>query len=538
MVAIFPGVFGLRGGAVDLRAFAALGEGKMAAAILHSLVLGVVVSVVSTTIATLLAWTVHRTDLPLRGLTTGAVFAVLITPSYLMAMGWQRLFEPAGVLEVLGLNCAPARGVLYGPIGVGMVLVFKGIPFAYLAVVAALRGLGQEFEHAVRVHGGSARQATRMVVTLLSPAIWSALAIVFAEAISDFGVATTLGRAGGFTVATYGIYDAIQAFPVRFQVASAVSWVLVALILLALWAQSRAMRGRSFRVLGGRTRAATRSTLPVPVKAAGTAALLLLWTAALGVPAFGALSASLMTNLGSMKEHHLSLDAYQRALSNTEMYRPLAFSAQMSLVVATVTALVAILAARMLSSSRKTVMTRLLDFILLIAVALPGIVFAAGYIFTYNLPVWNSVGVHLYGTVTLLGLAYLASSLPSTTRLLFGSMSQLQDSMSQAARTHGTGPVATWFLVVVPMVARPALSAWMLTFAHIMLELPISQLLYPSGNPPFVVGVEQSLDAYDFSGGTAMQVLAVLFCLGVVGVASAAFRLLTPRGWLHVGRTS
>ncbi|UKA57231.1 ABC transporter permease [Arthrobacter sp. FW306-2-2C-D06B] len=537
-VGVIPGTFGLDAGALDFSAFSVLTQGKMLSAMVNSLVLGVVVAVAATAIAGTVAWLVHRTDVPLRGLSAAAMFAVLITPSYLMAMGWQRLLEPGGVLEVAGIDASGARAILYGPVGVAMVLTFKGIPFAYLAISAALRGLGQEFEHAVRVHGGSARDAAKIVLALISPAMASALAIVFAEAISDFGVATTLGRAGGFTVATYGIYDAIQAFPVQFQAASAVSWVLLLLIVIALVLQSAALRGRSYRVLGGRTRPAARKRLGPAGKALGGTFLTALWVPVLGVPALGALSASLVTNLGSMSEHHLSFDSYIRVLRNSDSYEPLAFSAQMAFVVATVTAFVAVIAARMLSKSRKTVMTRGLDFVLLAAVALPGIVFAAGYIFTYNLPGVNRLGIHLYGTVALLGLAYIASSLPATTRLLFGSLSQLQESLSHAARAHGRGPIATWFTITVPMIARPAVSAWMLTFAHIMLELPISQLLYPPGHAPLVVGIEHALEQYDFSGGTAMQVLAILFCLAVVGLAQLTFRLAAPRGWLHIGRTS
>jgi len=44
-------------------------------------------------------------------------------------------------------------------------------------------------------------------------------------------------------------------------------------------------------------------------------------------------------------------------------------------------------------------------------VALPGVVFGAGYIFAYNLPVMSRLGVNLYQTVTLLIIAYSASRL-------------------------------------------------------------------------------------------------------------------------------
>jgi iron(III) transport system permease protein len=79
------------------------------------------------------------------------------------------------------------------------------------------------------------------------------------------------------------------------------------------------------------------------------------------------------------------------------------------------------------------------------------------------------------------------------------------------------------------------IAAWVLTFAGTLLELPVSQLLYPPNHPPVAVGITKSLANYDFGGGTAMEVLAVLFALAVVAVAWGAFRLLAPVGWRRIG---
>ncbi|MCW2493417.1 MAG: binding-protein-dependent transport system inner rane component, partial [Frankiales bacterium] len=180
---------------------------------------------------------------------------------------------------------------------------------------------------------------------------------------------------------------------------------------------------------------------------------------------------------------------------------------------------------------------RVLDLLLLTAVALPGIVFAAGYIFTYNLPLTNRLGVHLYGTSTLLLLGYLATALPATSRVLLGSVSQVQESLREAGRVHGSGAFASWLRTVLPLLARPLVAAWVLTFAGTLLELPVSQLLYPPGRAPVSVGITKALANYDYGGGTAMEVLAILFALLVVAIVWVLFRLLTPAGWRRIGGT-
>lgn len=538
-VAISPALLAQGPEWFSLAAFAKLFSGSFGVAIANTLLLGAATAICATALAFGVAWLVLRTNSPGRRVWTGVVFALLLAPSYLIALGWQRLLEPGGVLSILGADPAGARAIFYGPVGILIVLTVKGLPFAYLVIANAFRGLGGEFEQAVRVHGGHRSASMRMVVVLIAPAVWSAIAIVFAESISDFGVAATLSSSAHFPVATFVLYNAIQAFPVQFPLAAAVGWVLLGLIVLALYLQSRALGGRSFRVLSGRTRPSRLHALGPAGKGAGVLVLVVLVVATLGVPAFGAVSASLLDGIGSASAvHGWTLDNYARVLANPALRDPLLFSAGLAALTATIAMLLGAVCARMLSSARSGASGRVLDFVLLAAVALPGIVFAAGYIFAYNLPFVNRMGIHLYGTAALLVLAYIATALPSTSRSLVGNMSQLQDSLSEACRVHGSGPLTTWFSVVMPVIAKPLLAAWLLTYAGTLLELPVSQLLYPAGSAPVSVGISKALANYDFGGGTAMEVLAILSALLVVAVAYGLFAIFAPAGWKRLGRST
>ena len=535
-VAISPSLLDQGSQTFTLSPFAQALTGQLLAGFVDSLIIGISTAVISALVGFALSWVVLRTNAPGRRIWTGVVFALLLTPSYLIALGWERLLEPNGVLEVIGWNTTELRGLFYGPIGIVIVLAVKGIPFAYLAISNAMRGLGHEYEDAIRVHGGGKVAAMRTVITLLAPAMWSALAIVFAESVSDFGVASTLANDSHFPVATYTLYNAIEAFPVNFPVASAVSWLLLILVVLALVAQNRALRGRSFRVLGGRSKPAIRHQLGLRGKIVTTIFLTLLLVFALGVPTFGAVAASLIDGLGSLAgTHQLDLANYQRVIASPQLSQPLLYSAGMAALTATVTIMLAAVCARLLAKSGLSIGGRILDLVLLAAVALPGIVFAAGYIFAYNLPIVNSIGIHIYGTTALLVLAYIATALPSTSRVLVGTMSQIQESMAQASRVHGSGAIRSWLTIVLPITARPLLTAWLLTYTGTLLELPVSQLLSPPGSEPISVGITTTLSKYDFGGGTALEVLAILSALAVVAIAFTLFRFLAPAGWKHIG---
>ena len=539
LVAVSPRLFDQGPQWFSLSGFQGAFQGPMLQGIGDTLLVGAVAALASAAVGFGVAWVVQRTRVPGRRLWSGSMFALLLVPSYLIALGWERLLEPQGVLDLLHVPDSLARSLLFGPVGVIGVLTVKGIPFAYLAISAGLRGLGDEFEAAVRVHGGGRVAVTKTVLALLAPAIWSSLAIVFAESISDFGVASTLANDAHFPVATFELYNAVDNFPVQFPVAAAVGWVLLAMAGLALLAQNAALRGRSYRVLGGRTRPARRRDLSRTGTAGVFGAMALLLLGCLGVPAFGAVSASLVSGLGTlMGGAAFSLDNYRRALTSPELYRPLLYSGQLAAITATVTVLLGLVVARLLTSRRGRSSARMLDLLLLAAVALPGIVFAAGYIFTYNLPLTNDLGIHLYETTPLLVLGYIATALPPASRVLFGSVGQVQESLREAARVHGSTNAGSWLRVMLPVLARPLLSAWSLTFGATLLELPVSQLLYPPDDPTVSVGIEKALSNYDYGGGTAMEVLAVLAALAVIGLVWAVFQLAAPAGWRRLGRTS
>ena len=387
------------------------------------------------------------------------------------------------------------------------------------------------------VLGGSRWDALKTMSTLLLPALWSGIAIVFAESISDFGVASQLSSPGRFSVATFTLYRSVESLPVSFPLCAAISVILLLLVVLALLAQARALRGRSFRVLSGRTRPSQRQNLTLRGKVLSSSGIYLLLFVTLGIPIFGAMSASMIEGLGNLlSNYNINFDNYFRVIKSPLLRNPLYFSAGAAAITATVAVILAAVSSKMLVSTKSGASKKFLDFFLLAAVGLPGIVFAIGYIFAYNLPIAQKYGFHLYGTVALLVLAYIATALPSTTRSLVGNMNQLQESLSEACRVHGSTAIKTWTSVVLPLIARPLLAAWCLTYCGTLLELPVSQILYPPGHAPLAVGIDHSLGNYDFGGGTALEVFAILSALAVVAICFALFEFFAPTGWKQLGK--
>ncbi len=437
VLAVSPRLFGQGSQWFTLSAFPQALQGVTLRGIVDSMVVGVLAAIAAAGIGGALALVVQRTTVPGRRIWILGIWAVLLVPSYIVAVGWQVVLDRGGILSSLGLHSTALQDLFFGPAGYTLILAIKGVPFAYLAIAGPLAGLSRSYEEAARTHGAGRWATLRAVVPILLPALFAALTIVFAESIADFGTAAIIAPNADFPVATYSLYTSLSAYP-----------------------------------------------------------------GLLGSSACGA---------------------------------PLALSFKMALINACITLVIAAVIARRLAARQIGVMGRMLDPTLMAAIALPGLVLAAGYIFAYNLPLLSNLGIHLYGTLFLLGMAYLAGALPSTSRVLMGPMAQVQGTLLSAARVHGAGPLASWRKGVLPLLAPSLVWAWLLTFATTFLELPASELLAPPGQKPVSVAIVQVLNKSDLFRGTALSIAALAIDLAVIVVVTLGFRVLAPRGWKRIG---
>lgn len=534
--AVTPKLFDQGPQAFTLTYFGQALSGASLQALRNTALLGAAAALLAVACSLPLAMLIHRTNVIGRSVWQVGIWILLLAPSYLVALGWERLFEPGGVLVRAGINLTFVNSVVYGPVGVIIVDAVKGVPFAFLAISAALPGVGSSFEHAARTHGASRLRAFSVIVPIIAPAIWTALAIVFAETISDYGVASTLAFAAHFPVSTFALYNAIDNEPISFPLAASIGCTLVALAGLALLAQRRALRGRGYQVLSGRTRPYNRHHFGRRGQIIATGSVVIFFLIALGVPVFGAISASLLKDDGTtLYGFTLTLSNYTRILRSGDLFTPLLYSAKLAVICATVVMILSVPVARLLTRRSAGAVGHALDLVLLGAVALPSLVMAAGYILVYNLPVMHSIGIAAYGTTALLAIAYVAGGLPNNARILIGPLAQLHDTLLTSARTHGASAAVSWAKVALPVLSRYIVWVWLYCFAGTLFELPISSLLYPPNEFPLSVAINRRLAGYDFSGGTAMEVLAVLAALIATGVVLCLYRLLAPRGWRQVG---
>ena len=141
---------------------------------------------VSAALGLLLAWVLVRYEFPGRRGIDGLIDLPFALPTAVAGITWTALLAPGGWVgswfEPLGVKLA------YTPYGIGVALIFIGLPFVVRGVQPILEDLEPELEEAAASLGATRGQVFRRV---LLPALWPALvtgsALAFARAVGEYG---------------------------------------------------------------------------------------------------------------------------------------------------------------------------------------------------------------------------------------------------------------------------------------------------------------------------------------------------------------
>lgn len=501
-------------------------------ALFNSLWLSGVTAVLACFLGTTLAILARRTDLPLRRAMDTLVWIVFFIPSFLVGEAWSLTMIRGGIPDqYLHFSDALING-FFSPIGVIFILSLKTFPFVYLSVSAALHWLGSEFEDAARLVGARTWRAWLSInAPLLLPAIFAGGLIAFAEALSDFGTAATIAQSSNVTLVTYQIYTAINTSPVNFALAAALSLLLFIAISLALLIQAAILRTRSFQVISGRNRPAHTIALG-GWKWPASGFCIVVFLVALVIPLGMCLLLSFLQAFGQGLTASNWTVAHYRAvlMQGSDDLDALIRTVWLSLGTATITTLVGLPIAFII---RRTSLPgrKLLSLFTLVTIAVPGIILASGYIFAWNAPwleyigIGGAQGIQFYGTIWLLFAAYIGGSLPYATRLSIGGLEQIGQSLLETAQVQGANVFQLLVRIVGPLLRSNLVSIWLLVFTGTMFELAASELLYPPGEPTLPVRIVSLFNDFKLGPGMALAMLNI-------GIVTVALILLRFVPWL------
>ena len=184
------------------------------------------------------------------------VFLPLAVSSVVMAVMWQFVFNTNnGLLNIMlswiGIGPVPwLNDPKYAMASLCLVSVWRSVPFATVILLAAMQGVPDTLYEAARLDGaGELRQFVSITVPLIRGAVSFVVVISIIHAFQAIDLVYVLnGGSGGPETATYvlGIMLFQHAFAfLEFGYASALAWVMFAILLVLTVIQLRIARRRA-----------------------------------------------------------------------------------------------------------------------------------------------------------------------------------------------------------------------------------------------------------------------------------------------------
>ncbi|MBR0858082.1 ABC transporter permease [Bradyrhizobium liaoningense] len=440
-------------------------------------------TVFSLLLAVLFGWIISRTDTPMRGSLEVLITLPFFVPPILTAMAWGMLGNPqVGVINLAWQWVSGSETPLvnvYSYAGVVWHMLQYSTPFLFLFVVEAFRAMDPALEEASRMCGASQwRTFRRVTLPLMLPAVITAFLLSFIRGLESFESPLFFGTPAKIEVVTTAIYNSIhhQSIP-NYQFASALSFVIMALMfLLVIW-QWHLLRGRSFQTVTGKGYSPRVIKLG-PWRWLTFAVCVLFFIISVVLPIGQLLLGSFFQFFGFYQWDMLTLDHYRSVLGNDEVWRAFRNTFLLGFGGASATmvlgSIVAYVSTRTRWSGRQ-----LIDVLAWLPWMMPGMVLAVGFLWGFA---FLPGAITIYGTIWALLIAYVALGTPVSVRVMSAAYHQLSFDLEECSRVHGASWWQTLWRILIALAWPSFAVGWVLTFFGIMRELSASVLLYSVGS--------------------------------------------------------
>jgi len=430
-------------------------------AISNTLWLGLISGIGSTVIGFLFAYVDSYVDVGSK--IVKKLFGVVsilpvVSPPFVLSLSAILLFGRTGVITRGLFNMNNTQ--LYGWRGIALVQILTFFPVCYMMLKGLLKNIDPSLEEAAR-NMGAGRFKVFQTVTfpLLLPGIGNAFLVSFIESVADFANPMIIG--GNFDTLATSIYLQLTgAYDKSGATAMAVVLLVISMGLFILekyWLERKSVATLTGKATRGRA-AITDSSVRIPLVTICTLLTVFVISMYILVP-FG----SLFKIWG--RDYHLSLKWYEYIFKNRG-YRVFTDSMLLSAIASPITALLSMIIAYLVVK-RKFFAKGFMEFVAMLAMAVPGTVLGVGFIRGYNSGLFHSgILSGLYGTGAILVIVFIVRSLPIGTRSGIAALRQIDRSIEEAAYDMGADSAKVFQTVTLPLIKESFISGLVTTFVR------------------------------------------------------------------------
>jgi iron(III) transport system permease protein len=487
--------------------------------LLNTLTVSVAATVMALVFGFVMAWILTRTNVPGRHLFEQLMAVPYYLTPLLGALAWSLLGAPESgfinqIWRALGgtghlIDINTAYGIAW------VMALFEG-SVAFVMIAAVMKSMDPSLEEASQIMGASRlRTMLRITLPLVVPGVLGAAIFVFAEMLGSFAAALVLGLPNRYYVITTAIYQLVQQYPPKIQVAAAMGVSLFAVMFFMLFLYRRIVMSGSYVTITGKAfRPRVADVGPLRYLLLGVCVLYLL--AAVGLPLATLLYASLQKlAVAFPAAGNWTLDNFRVAVTMNAVRSALANSLLLGFGTATIGVVLMGLLAWLIYRSRLPA-SGLIEYVVMFPQAVPRLVFAFGLMWA-----WVVFPVPIYGTLWLLLLAYLTVFMPLGVRTIAGVMLQIDKSLEECAQMCGASWAFRVRTVTIPLLVPGLVAAWLLLFIASIRELGASILLMGPHSKVITPSIVESWfgTSSELTAAMALIQTLVVACAMVVLVA-------------------
>jgi len=481
--------------------------------LLNTLTVSLAAAVMALVFGFVMAWILTRTNVPGRRMFE----QLMVVPYYLTpllgALAWSLLGSPESGFINQVWRALGGQSYLINintPYGIAWVMALFEGSVAFVMIAAVMKSMDPSLEEASQVMGASRlRTMLHITLPLVIPGVLGAAIFVFAEMLGSFAVALVLGLPNRYYVVTTAIYQLVQQYPPKIQVAAAMGVSLFAVMFVMLFLYRRIVMAGSYVTITGKAfRPRVVDVGFLRYSLLGVCVLYLF--AAVLMPLTTLLYASVQKiAVAFPTAENLTLANFRMAMSMDAVRSALGNSLLLGFGTATIGVVLMGLLAWLIYRSRLPG-SGLIEYIVMFPQSVPRLVFAFGMMWA-----WVVFPIPIYGTLWLLLIAYLTVFLPLGVRTIAGVMLQIDKSLEECAQMCGASWAFRMRTVTVPLLMPGLVAAWLLLFISSIRELGASILLMGPHSKVITPSIVESWF------GTSSELTATLALIQTLVVAIA-----------------
>ena len=431
-------------------------------AITNTLKVGFLVGILSAAVGLLFAYVEVYVKVRTRfmsGLFKVVSMLPVVSPPFVLSLSMIMLFGKAGIItrHLLGIY----DNNVYGFWGIAIVQTMTFFPVCYMMFRGLLKNIDPSMEEAARDMGASRFKVfTSVTLPLLLPGIGNAFLVTFIESIADFANPMIIG--GSYDTLATTIYLQITGAYDK-NGACAMAVVLLGITMLMFMVQKYYLEKKTAATLTGKASRARMliedKSVTVPLTIFCCLVALFVIMMYVCVP-FGAL----FKTWG--RDFTLTTKWFEQVFTRYKGLKAFQDSFILSLISAPITALLSMIISYLVVK-RKFKAKGFIEFVSMLAMAVPGTVLGIGYIRGFAGGVFHTGFLQgIYGTGVILVIVFVVRSLPTGTRSGISALRQIDKSIEESAYDMGAGSLKVFTSVTLPLIKDSFLSGLVTAFVR------------------------------------------------------------------------